>query len=863
VAKAPWCGEQVYAAAQSFRENCLGEDGSLFTPEVKVWTLENVSAVERRVGKPDLSKRSFIDKLQDQLSGLGPQVVQLGAELVYMLLLAEHDTGGAKRREHITTILAALPTPVAMPSQIDAALDAGGVAAFGAAKAHRDAYMRFLARLCLTVKELSAEERARVIDDPWRFRELVEQLRSSADAMEANALLHLFFPETFEYMVSEGHRAKLIETFAAAPGVAEAENTDRKIAVIRQLASEGSGSDLDLYEDPFHQVWAKPTPSRWEEAVHWAIRLFQWPRFDEEERTYKLEVAAKIAEARNAVLADDENWLGALRSAFTHRRNNLTSWQAHDKFLRWCTDNPQAARDALLTIWRADGTAGVSIRPFLEALPNDAIKGSGTRVSFASFLLMGIDATQLPFYKPSADQGFRSLLGQSPTQEVDLDPETVYRPEELAARLGLDARRVRDFLREVYPREDSERGDAWYLTAEQAERVRDEFQPDIDPGAGEAVYAEWLRILEELRLRILAAGTRLRDLLDAQGLAWWLGRVGAPDDWAPDERAAFEAFRQGAGGAPPRRDGSVPPPPPSPSVALPPASPELARQLHVPQSWLQRLINLLEGQRQVILYGPPGTGKTFIAQHIGRHIADAGGSYRLVQFHPSYTYEDFFEGYRPIHHEGGALSFELVPGALREIAGEAEAHPDRPHLLIIDEINRGNIAKIFGELYFLLEYRDEAIRLQYSRDEPFELPPNLFFIGTMNTADRSIALVDTALRRRFRFVGLIPTKPPIDRVLSEWLTENGLDLEPADLLESLNQEIGSEEFAIGPSYLMTGDGSAPELEVVWEHAIMPLLEEHYYGTGRDLEGDFGLSSLRKKLAAEADAAAAETDDDQA
>jgi 5-methylcytosine-specific restriction protein B len=160
--------------------------------------------------------------------------------------------------------------------------------------------------------------------------------------------------------------------------------------------------------------------------------------------------------------------------------------------------------------------------------------------------------------------------------------------------------------------------------------------------------------------------------------------------------------------------------------------------------------------------------------------------------------------------------------------------------LIIDEINRGNIAKIFGELYFLLEYRDESIRLQYSRDEEFKLPRNLFIIGTMNTADRSIALVDSALRRRFYFMGLIPTREPIDRVLDGWLEAHGLDPEPAALLSELNRAIDDEDFSIGPSYFMTSDGTAPNLERIWTHAVMPLLEEQYYGTGRDLESEFGL-----------------------
>jgi 5-methylcytosine-specific restriction protein B len=295
-------------------------------------------------------------------------------------------------------------------------------------------------------------------------------------------------------------------------------------------------------------------------------------------------------------------------------------------------------------------------------------------------------------------------------------------------------------------------------------------------------------------------------------------------------------------------------------VSLPAVTNDLASALHLPKSWLERVFALLSEKRQLILYGPPGTGKTFVAQAIGRHITAHGGTYRLVQFHPSYTYEDFFEGYRPRHHEGGALSFDLVPGALREIAKEAEKNPTTAHLLVIDEINRGNIAKIFGELYFLLEYRDQSIRLQYSRDEEFRLPENLFFIGTMNTADRSIALVDSALRRRFYFMGLIPTREPIDRVLVDWLAAKQLPPEPAALLAELNTAIDDEDFSIGPSYFMSKDG-APDLERVWAHAIMPLLEERYYGTGRNLHEEFGLAAIRKRVAAAADAAEAEPDDD--
>ena len=144
-----------------------------------------------------------------------------------------------------------------------------------------------------------------------------------------------------------------------------------------------------------------------------------------------------------------------------------------------------------------------------------------------------------------------------------------------------------------------------------------------------------------------------------------------------------------------------------------------------------------------------------------------------MQFHPSYSYEDFFEGYRPVKSENGGMpQFELVSGPLKELAehaGQSE-HSEKPFVLVIDEINRGNLAKIFGELYFLLEYRDEPIRLQYG-GQPFSLPENLLIIGTMNTADRSISHIDAALRRRFHFFPLFPNEEPIKGLLERYLAK--------------------------------------------------------------------------------------------
>lgn len=284
---------------------------------------------------------------------------------------------------------------------------------------------------------------------------------------------------------------------------------------------------------------------------------------------------------------------------------------------------------------------------------------------------------------------------------------------------------------------------------------------------------------------------------------------------------------------------------------FPKATSEISSRLHMADGWLQKQLNLIERRRQIILYGPPGTGKTYVALALAEHIAGDAKYTEVVQFHPSYSYEDFFQGYRPVTTDSGALTYELKDGPLRRIVEQAVRNPEFNYVLVIDEINRGNLAKIFGELYFLLEYRDRPIKLQYSRDDDdfFQLPSNLFIIGTMNTSDRSIALLDAAMRRRFSFVELHPDKDPVRHVLDRWLRHHELDAEPAILLHSLNQLIGDSDFKIGPSYLMPepSEFDSGRLEEIWEYDILPLLAEHHFGEGVDIEKRYGLEALRQRV----------------
>jgi 5-methylcytosine-specific restriction endonuclease McrBC GTP-binding regulatory subunit McrB len=169
---------------------------------------------------------------------------------------------------------------------------------------------------------------------------------------------------------------------------------------------------------------------------------------------------------------------------------------------------------------------------------------------------------------------------------------------------------------------------------------------------------------------------------------------------------------------------------------------------------------------------------------------------------------------------------------------------------LIDEINRGNLAKVFGELYYLLEYRDDAITLQYSQ-ERFRLPPNIFMVGTMNTADRSIALLDMALRRRFRFVDLLPDQPPLKGLLRRFLDRKAPDLAfLADMLDDVNRQLNDPHASIGPSHFLVKDTrtlTEEKAEVIWNHSILPALADRFFDTPDEMKR-FGYQAVRSRTA---------------
>jgi 5-methylcytosine-specific restriction protein B len=258
---------------------------------------------------------------------------------------------------------------------------------------------------------------------------------------------------------------------------------------------------------------------------------------------------------------------------------------------------------------------------------------------------------------------------------------------------------------------------------------------------------------------------------------------------------------------------------------------QCAAETGFPEARLAEWYAAIERKGQAVFYGPPGTGKSFVAAHLARHLVGGDdGFIETVQFHPAYAYEDFVQGIRPVVEVDGGLTYRLVPGLFSVFCQEAARRRGRC-VLVIDEINRADLARVFGEVMQLLEYREQTLAL--ATGGYLRIPANVRIIGTMNTADRSIALVDAALRRRFAFLALYPDYDVLCHYHTVRETEFPVE-RLVDVLRRINKQIGDADYALGITPFLRSD-LLTTIGAIWQTEIEPYLEEYFFNRPADVD----------------------------
>ncbi len=524
------------------------------------------------------------------------------------------------------------------------------------------------------------------------------------------------------------------------------------------------------------------SPNPWDDFMKNSQKFVDAGHLENEENDYKLAIGRQLATARSAVLADTNDWANLVKKGLAHKHHPV-DWRVVSDFNKWCKDAPDIALKALQALWiQGDHSVEERIDAFTELLPAHPVirAATGARTTLASSLLMGIDAKKYPPYKTVAFKKAYDRTGYgNPPNRAD---EAV-------------------------------------------------------------VYEHALEFLDALIGQAEEHGLKLEHRLSAQGLVW---RSQNSDFWISadtTEVSAHEAETQGV---------SQPTTEASPTQAQTP--PEQASLYTIDdiikegcfleRANLETILARLRDKQNLILQGPPGTGKTWLAKKLAFALIGRKDDSRVrrLQFHPNLSYEDFVRGYRP----SGDGKLTLIDGPFLQVAIQAADDPDNHYVLVIEEINRGNPAQIFGETLTLMEAdkrsEEYALALAYPRTagERVHLPTNLYIIGTMNVADRSIAMVDLALRRRFAFVDLEPT---FGEVWRNWVKEFcGIPLDfLADIerkIVALNEQIAADrelgpQFRVGHSVVTPPPGPVIHNPTEWfrqvvETEIGPLLEEYWF-----------------------------------
>lgn len=875
--------DQCYEVIKTWRDECLVRDFSLFTPRAQIWGPSTIQDLyERFVDSPDYGSGSFIEKLEGQLSGAPQETVQLAAEMLFVHFQGAKDIQQKTKREVVDKVLGWMRPPIAVPPELVPALD-GGFASTGVAyKTLRPFQTWQILTLAREVKSLPRDERARHLGDPWAFKELLFAHPVQKAQTQRNALLHLFFPSVFEPTVSDNHKHQIAGAFSEHIPEGE-EDLDRQLAAVRSHLERDRDHRIDFYSEEFRSVWdtaAKTAgPSFWwvnqgktynaefEGGLIWA------PQKDKKGNSlfhHKNVSAVKEGDviahytggAVQAVSIADTDGYGATRpTSITTGDWQREGWQVDTTYHVLAEPvQLQAISSELSALNLKKGpinSSGGVNQGYLYRLSPPAIRviahaaGSSLPAAIA-------EAVGLP---PRPEPPTPTPASASSTSMDDLNV-ILYGPPGTGKTFAT-ARKAVEIIDGQAPAEHGalmrrfselrdELNQVAFVTFHQSYSY-EEFVEGIRPVISEPGESDSdnTRIEYECRRGVfrnicsLAAGAGARSRssfqFDPDATRVWkmsLGNTRNPEDAELYDDAiegGLATLGYGKGldftGCDDLDDVAA---------RLREKAPDLAdndynitavntfKNLMVPGD----LIVVSDGNTKFRAIGRVTGEYQFLPRE--RHQQTRAVEWLLVL-------EDSLPRERILNKNFSQATIYrlkkrvLKADAFREIMSGDQPTAPREHVLIIDEINRGNIAKILGELITLLEpdkrigaQNEVQVTLPYSGDQ-FGVPANLHVIGTMNTADRSIAFIDTALRRRFRFEEMMPESSVIRRLVGGGGKISGVDV--AALLDRINERVEllyDRDHTIGHAYFLKAQ-DLPGLREVFIHRVIPLLQEYFYG----------------------------------